>query len=331
MLEEMTSRERVLAALRLEEPDRVPYCEQTFAQEIIRTMKGNHRQYSEIEISETFHRDNINYRYFRPPVYAEKRIGDDGREYLGDGLIKSLDDLKIIKLPDSTRRDFYEPAKEFLKNKGSYAANAHLRLGIMPTVHSLGLETFSYALVDNRELIYEVLDRYTTWAFIVAERICELGFDFLWTFDDMGFKTAPFFSPKVFREIFLPYARKVTAKISIPWIFHSDGNLMPVMDDLLTLGMNGLNPIEPGAMDIEEIKKKYGNKICICGNIDLNNLASGTKESVEKEVKAKIKKLAPGGGYIVTSANSIPNYVKAENVLAMTEAVVKYGRYPITV
>ena len=115
-----------------------------------------------------------------------------------------------------------------------------------------------------------------------------------------------------------------------PWVFHSDGNLLPILDDLLTLGMAGIHPIQPSAMDIKEIKAKYGNRVCILGNIDLDyTLTLGTPEEVDKEVKERIAVAGAGGGYIITSANSLTDYCKTENVWAMAAAVKKYGKYPL--
>ena len=114
------------------------------------------------------------------------------------------------------------------------------------------------------------------------------------------------------------------------WVFHSDGNLRPILDDLLTRGMNGLHPIQPAAMNIGEVKAKYGQKVSIFGNIDLDyTLTLGKPEEVDKEVKERIATAGPGGGYVVTSANSLTDYCKTENVWAMAKAVKKYGKYPL--
>jgi len=84
-------------------------------------------------------------------------------------------------------------------------------------------------------------------------------------------------------------------------------------------------------VDILEVKKKYGDKVCLLGNVDLNILGMGTPEETENEVKELIRNIAPGGGYILTSGNSLASYLKPECVLAMSEAVKKYGSYPISV
>ena len=119
----------------------------------------------------------------------------------------------------------------------------------------------------------------------------------------------------------------MAAKISIPWVVHTDGNILPFLDDLLTLGIAGLHPIEKGAMDIGVIKRSYGNQVCLLGNVDLNILGMGTAQDVDAEVRELIREVAPGGGYIVTSGNSLAAYLRPENVFALADAVQRYGDY----
>jgi uroporphyrinogen decarboxylase len=95
--------------------------------------------------------------------------------------------------------------------------------------------------------------------------------------------------------------------------------------------VNAIHPIEPKAMDILEVKKRYGGKLCVIGNIDLGyTLTRGSPEETESEVKEKLRTVAPGGGYCLGSSNSIPEYVKPENFRAMVETTKKYGKYPIS-
>jgi uroporphyrinogen-III decarboxylase len=94
--------------------------------------------------------------------------------------------------------------------------------------------------------------------------------------------------------------------------------------------MSGIHPIQPSAMDIKQVKAGYGHRVCILGNVDLDyTLTLGTPAEVDQEVKEKIEALAPGGGYIIASANSLPDYCKTENVLAMAQAIERYGKYPV--
>jgi uroporphyrinogen decarboxylase len=125
----------------------------------------------------------------------------------------------------------------------------------------------------------------------------------------------------------MPYYRRVTSKITKPWIFHSDGDLNPVLDDLIDLGMNGLHPIEPGPMNLSDLKKRYGNRLCLCGHIDVDVLSQGTPKKVDQLVKHAIRDAGEGGGYICGSSNSITYYCQVENVKAMRDAILKYGKY----
>lgn len=340
----MTSRERVLAALRLEEPDRVPYCELAVDRSLAQRLMGwgePTTQAANLEsnvytveeakaLAERLHLDNICY-VLRAPVYAKKVAGKDGRLFYGEGLIRSEADLQILELPDPYDDVLYAEAEAFAKQKGDYAAFFVTRIGIFPTVLSMGMETFSIALYENRPFVERVLDIYCDWMYVVAERICQLDFDVFFSTDDMAFKSSPFFSPQVFRDLVLPRFRRVATKITLPWAVHTDGNIMPLLDALLSLGIAGLHPIEKGAMDIRAMKRDYGNRLCLLGNVDLNILGAGTPEEVDAEVRELIRDVAPGGGYIVTSGNSLAGYVLPENAIALSEAVQRYGRYPICV
>ena len=338
----MTSRERVLTALNRKQPDRVPYCElgidRALAQRLMgwgqpasqaSNLEANAYTVDEAKALAAFlHLDNISY-VLRAPVYAKKEAGQDGRLFYGEGLIKSAADLSMLHLPDPHADALYAEAEQFVRQKGEYAAWFVTRIGIFPTMLSMGTENFCVALYDDRPFIETVLDRYCDWIAIVAERVCTLGFDVFASTDDMAFNTAPFFSPKVFRELVLPRYRRVATKITLPWIIHSDGNLLPFVDDLLSVGVAGLHPNEKGAMDIRAMKRTYGDRLCLLGNVDLNLLGMGSPDAVDKEVRELIRDVGPGGGYIVTSGNSLAGYLLPENVLALSRAVQKYGRYPL--
>jgi uroporphyrinogen-III decarboxylase len=194
---------------------------------------------------------------------------------------------------------------------------------------SLGTENFCTALYDDRPFVETVLDRYVDWIVVVAERVCRMGFDVFASTDDMAFNTAPFFSPAVFRELVLPRYRRVAEKITLPWIIHSDGNILPFADDLISVGVIGLHPNERGAVDIRQVKRTYGDRVCVLGNVDLNLLGMGSPDAVDQEVHDLIRDVGPGGGYIVTSGNSLAGYLLPDNVLALSRAVQRYGRYPI--
>jgi uroporphyrinogen decarboxylase len=144
-------------------------------------------------------------------------------------------------------------------------------------------------------------------------------------------ETGLFFSPRDFRDLLFERYQRVLDRIDIPWVPHSDGNIIEALPILVELGVNGTHPNEKGAMDIVKVKHEYGNKMCLLGNVDLDLLGRGTPQQVDAEVRELIRTVGPGGGYIITSGNSLASFLKLENVQAMAEAVKQYGAYPLDV
>jgi uroporphyrinogen decarboxylase len=203
------------------------------------------------------------------------------------------------------------------------------------TSQSMGLENFIYALVDKPEVVEALFEIIGTTYLKIAKRLVSaprLGAVFM--SDDLAHAGGLFVSPKLYKKFVFPWYKKigeVLANADLPFIFHSDGRLWDVLDDLADCGIKGIHPIEPLAMDIVDLKKRYGDRFCIFGNIDLEyTLTRGTVEDVENLVKQRIGELAPGGGYGLAASNSVPDYVKPENYRAMVTAAKKYGKYPIS-
>lgn len=150
---------------------------------------------------------------------------------------------------------------------------------------------------------------------------------------DLAMNERTMMSPKQFREYIKPYYRELVDIIhnhDDMVLKHSDGNLWAIMDDLLEIGFDGIHPIQPQCMDIAETKAKIGGRACVLGNIDcVDLLVSGSEEEVEREVERTIKIAAPGGGYILSSSNTIHSDVKPENAVAMWRAAKKHGKYPV--
>lgn len=168
------------------------------------------------------------------------------------------------------------------------------------------------------KLIEHILDHYIEWNIKVAEEMTRAGFDFLVSYDDIAFNTGPIMMPDAFRDIFLPRMKRFAATLKLPWAYHTDGNAALIFDDLMSMGMNAFNPFQPDVMDIFKYKEDYGDRLCLWGNIDITyTLTRGTLAEVEAEVKEKLTRLAPGGGYIMATSNSITNYCLPENIMAM--------------
>lgn len=342
----MTSRERVLTALKLGKPDRVPWVESSVHNALTEKLlgRGNFEKATVTqrfsapglrippEVLEVIALDNLTFS-IAPPRFVKSRLYE-GMDMISDGQIKTEADLEKAKLPDPRDESFYAPAREFIarcrndRALSDKALGVTLRVGISNSYLSMGMEHFSLMLYDNPQFVLRVVDIFNDWCCQVAEKVSELGFDFMIVPEDLAWKSAPLFSPEVIRAFFLPRMRRFAERVGIPWIYHSDGNIMPIIEDLLSLGMNGLANIEPGAMDIGQLKRDYGHRVCLMGNIDLHyTLTRGTPEETEAEVRQRIEEIGPGGGYILASSNGLTSYCKPENVMAMNDALLQYGHY----
>jgi len=344
----MTSRERVIAALKNEPHDRVPWIEGIVGNGIASAVcdekididwsttpegfplqKGGILAQEQIKVNRIFGKDNIQFCAFAPIFCERMRKADDGSPVLvGDGKIKNRDDFKnIFKLPSPHDKNFLNSARDFIANREEYCAVACVRLGIGATLLSMGVETFSYAMADDPELIQEVHSAYADWTGEVVPVLEEIGFDIIWAFDDVAFNSGPIFNPTFYEKSILPKEREIVSGFSKPLITHSDGNMSPLLDAWCQLGQAAIHPIQPDVMDIYEARRRIPSQTGIVGNIDMQTLIGGTKAQVCDLIEERFEKMKPTGNYLVSSSNSLTDEMKPKNVRAMIWAINNYGWY----
>lgn len=206
--------------------------------------------------------------------------------------------------------------------------------GIFETTRALlGFEGAALALYDQPGLVEDVLDRMGDFLFRLFQRVLDLpNLGALWFADDLSSVDTYFVNPNWYRQHLFPWMRKFCEAADakgLPVIYHCDGTMWEVLPDVVECGFAAIQPVEPKAMDIVEVKRQYGRRLCLIGNIDLGGvLTMGTPEQVEAQVRERIRGLAPGGGYMVGSSNSITSYVPLENYKALIEATFRWGAYP---
>ena len=197
-----------------------------------------------------------------------------------------------------------------------------------------GFDVYAYTLADNPDLIARLHQKIGEIQAGVVERALEhKSVGLVWHADDMAYRTGLMVSPRVFRQHVFPVYKRMNEMCrqqDVLTVFHSDGKVDDVIEDIIAAGFDGFNPIEPVAMDIRALKERVSGRLALIGNVDLSyTLTRGTPEEVDQEVRDLIRDVAPGGGYALASANSVPEYVPWENFVAMHTAWLKYGRYPI--
>ncbi|UCD85178.1 MAG: hypothetical protein JSU92_03020 [Deltaproteobacteria bacterium] len=342
---------RLEAVLRREEPDRVPLFEAEIAIPIQEWFLGREISSAADEL-EFYIRAGYDFVPVLPPFFSPRLMrtasDTDGslneaareRAWLteSEGIIKSVKDIEEFPWPSPEEVDFtsfFEMA-ELLPPKMKILGMLSPAAIFGNCSQAMGLENFSYALYDDPVVVEALFELVGSTYVQITRRLAQIprvGAVFM--SDDLAFTEGTLVSPQVYRKYVFPWYKKIGEildRADLPFIFHSDGKLWDVLDDLIDCGVKAIHPIEPQAMDIVEVKKRYGGKLCIFGNIDLEyTLTRGTVEDVERQVKKRIKELAHGGGYGLAASNSIPDYVKPENYRAMVEAGKRYGKYPIRI
>jgi len=203
-----------------------------------------------------------------------------------------------------------------------------------------GMEAFMIDLAADPDFARALLRRVTDLQLAAAEALlAEAGecIDVLVTGDDLASQEAPLISPSMYREIVKPFhaelmsAVKKRTKAKI--FYHSCGNVGPLIDDLVEIGVDILNPVQVSARglgDTAALKRRYGKRLSFCGGVDSQRiLPHGTTDEVREEVRRRIGDLGPGGGYILAAVHCIQPDVPPENVRAMFEEAMSAGRYPL--
>ncbi len=145
--------------------------------------------------------------------------------------------------------------------------------------------------------------------------------------DDIAYTAGLMLGPDFFRQMLFPHIKTLAdmgKAAGKPLIYHSDGKLYDVFDDLAQAGVRGIQPLEPKSMEPLEIQKRWPGKFCLMGNIDLDLLGRGTLDQAEAETRKKIEELGAQGGYMPGVSNTVPDYVKIENYARMIETIHSY-------
>ncbi|MFH1539981.1 MAG: uroporphyrinogen decarboxylase family protein [bacterium] len=361
----MTGRERILMAIDRGQPDVVPIWELAFNEasivglakhfmdesklpevkffgdmdgtELLQLVEAFFAVARELDLDgasavSTAPTERVDDKHIRDEKGVVHHLSELGMPYPVDGPIKEPGDLKGYKLPavndadffliDLARSRFPEKAVSFMM-QGPFAISWGLRGSI---------EKLMMDYIENPGLVHDLSRMTTDYCLECVEKIAAKGADFIVIECDVAFKNGPMMSPAQFADYVGQYYKEIVDhahKKGLKAIKHSDGVLNSLIPAIIDAGFDGIHPIQPQCMDIGETKREFGDRLCIVGNIDCANLlVFGTPDDVRRSVKETIAVAAPGGGYIISSSNTIHPGVKPENYIAMVEAARKYGKYP---
>jgi uroporphyrinogen decarboxylase len=348
---EMNGRERIITALERREPDRVPLLEWGIDPKV---MEAIYPGLPFLDFMERIDLDAVgtNFSY---DLKTSAQVVDAGRRLIRDkwgvirgftteliafpleGPIKSQADLKAYTLPDPDAEGVLGILPEVVARfRGKKAIFWNARDGFVNPANLRGMENLLLDYVLNPRFAHEVTEMCAEYEIAVAKRAIKAGADLVMLGDDYAYKTGPLMSPAHFRQFIFPVLKRAVEAIHEAGgyvVKHTDGNIWPILDMIVQSGIDAINPLEPVAgMDIGEVKRTYGDRVAVIGNIDCGDLLSRwSVDEVVHAVKECIRKASPGGGHILSSSNTIHSGVKAENFQAMIDTTRQFGRYPIDI
>jgi uroporphyrinogen decarboxylase len=345
MKSEMTSQERVLAVIRREEPDRIPTFEWDIDSDLIRTMTGG-KGYD--DFLEMFELDAVmcGPDYRKTPLDNELLLDEwgvtrtKGHEEYAMAVdefapIKNWTDLEKWAPPDPYASYRFETMKRQVKRfKGKKAIFFRSRDVWSNPRDLLGYAQLFMDCLQRPDLLEALVEKCINHSIALLPMAAELGAEIVITGDDIADNRRTMMSPKVWQSLFLPHFKRWVTAIHDHGMYywkHTDGNIMTVMDSFVEAGVDGIDPIDPLAkMDLATVKKLYGHKMAIKGNVDCAFLLmDGPEEAVIEATKNCIRIAGPGGGYACSSSNSIHSGVKPVFYLAMLRTIREYGVYPL--
>jgi len=200
------------------------------------------------------------------------RIWKDGM-YV-DGVVDTIEDLRQY----SPQLDYVDPFFD------SHAVNKVKNLSpdhcLIYGTHvgpftagymAMGFERFFVRLLDNLAFVHTLLEIRTEWCLALYQKAVSLGAEVLILGDDAAHKNGPMISPWMWRELVLPYHRRIVDELDVPVIWHSDGNIEPLLPLAIEAGFVGVHGLEPAAnIDLSRVKREFGKDLVLIGNIDVN-------------------------------------------------------------
>lgn len=347
-MRKLTNVERVFKALDRQEPDMVPTFEIIIDQKVRDTILPG-ASYEDLveflDLDAAVYYDWAADRYetvdeakgiIRDKFGVIKRLTSEVDPIPIQARIKSEKDLDNYVPPDPDVPWKYEALEAAVKRfKGQRAIIATV-MDVFYQVNEIrGMADHFMDVIRNPDLIERLNEIVLDYNLQYIRNCIKVGADIIWVTGDYATTIGPMVSPKHIERFAIGSLKAQVEECKnhgIRCLKHTDGNIWSIFDMIVEAGVDGIHPIDPeSGMDIGEAKAKYGDRVCLIGNIDCGSLLSwGTAEEVRQAVKECIRKAGAGGGLICASSNSIHSGVKPENYVAMVKAIKEYGRYPLS-
>lgn len=231
--------------------------------------------------------------------------------------------------PDPNRPEIYAEAERVLREfRDEYWIVGVTVTTIFESAWALrGYDQLMVDLLLAPDLAERILAIPFHYHLVAAKKLVEMGVDMIWIGDDIGAQTQMLISPELWRKFLKPKMAQfiVSLKEINPQVkvaYHSDGFIHPIISDLVEIGLDVLNPIQPGAQDPAALKMEFGDRLCFWGSIDIQHtLPLGTPADVEAEARLRLDTLGKGGGLIIGPTHNVQLDTPMENFWAMVNTI----------
>jgi len=282
--------------------------------------------------------DLLSLEHYRDEYGRINKVSADGIGWYDGGTLNSHEALDEWGFPnplDPLRLHCIDKALNIAEKNGIFVIPC---LGGMMEVlyEGVGMEQFFYLLYDDPSFIRRIMDLQKKFLTELAKYLIdERGIEAVIFGDDSAYKSGPMMSVKHFEQYVFPRYKSIintVHKRGAKALLHSDGDTRMLLPGWIEAGIDGVHPWEPtSGWRLSAAKDGWGDKICILGNIDCNTLTYGPDTRIKREVIEAIRDAGPGGGYIMSSGNSIHSGINPAHFQVMVDACRKYGTYPLKI
>ena len=237
--------------------------------------------------------------------------------------------ISSYRPPDPDRPELYtDAARVFAQFKDEYWICGVTVTTILETAIALrgykGLFKDMLRAPETADAIFDIPYRYHLAA---AKRLVEMGVDMLWLGDDVGGQDRMLISPDHWRRYLKPRMAELIAAVKginprVKVAYHSDGAIQPIIPELIEIGLDVLNPVQPASMDPAELKREFGDRLCFWGSIDEQaTLPFGSPATVQAEVQKRLMTIGKDGGLIIGPTHHVQLDTPLENFWAMVNTI----------
>jgi len=331
----VTNRERVLASLSHRQPDRIPYnvrfteparanMAAYYGDPDFESKLGNCLHVLDTEPAGSWSEVRVGIWEDQFGVEWDRSIDQDIGNVCNVRVTRdTIDDFRFPD-PDEPSR-FADHARLIEENPNEFHVT-NLGFSLFERAWTLaGMETFLMAMVDDKEFAHTLLERILEYNLRIIDKACALAIDAMMFGDDWGHQRGLIMGAGLWRELIGPRVRKMYALVKSRGkrvFIHSCGKVDELFPDLIDSGLDVFNPFQPEVIDVDEAKRRYGDRLSFYGGISTQRtLPYGSTGDVKEEVRRLLDRIGKNGGYIAAPAHDVPRDAKPENIAAMIDTL----------